>query len=868
MSPAFSLWRGTVAKRILFLFVVCALVPIGSLAFLSFRETSGTLKTQVDRRLRRTAHNADTLIVQGLASLRAEIDAMAWSTAGPGSAVPSSVNEQFLALTRFGGRNGAKTYFGSPCPAPPPTEAVRKQLRSGRAVVFVRKDRGASSELFMAVAPHRRGADSEVLVAEIHPGFLGDIVENAAPLTGHVAVLDSAGTFLYGSNPVPADIARRVVEARRNAHIGGFEWRREGGTLLVNFRSIYLQPMYASDDWTVVVTESKAAVFGAVQSFGRTFALVVALTLLVVSLVSVVQIRKNLSPLAKLRAGTRRIMAGEFDRRVDIHSGDEFEDLALAFNTMSEHLGIQFRALQDANVAMEREIRVRKEAEEQKALLSMAVEQAAETIAITDTEGKIQYINPAFEQVSGYGRNEMIGTNLDHLARVDEGNDGNRAMWETLRGGRVWTGRIVGRRRDGGEFEEVAVVSPVVNAGGRIVNYVAALRDVTAEKRLEEQLRQAQKMEAVGRLTGGIAHDFNNLLTAINGYSELVLQRIEAHDPIREEIQGIRDAGERAAALVNRLLTFSRRQVVEPRVLDLNQVIAGVVGMLRRLIGENVELTSISAEGLWSVQADPGQIEQVLMNLAVNARDAMPAGGRLTIETANLSVDGASAMRFPVKPGAYVMLRVSDTGCGMDETVRSRVFEPFFTTKPSGKGTGLGLSTVYGIVKQGGGDLFLDSEVGKGTVFTVCLPRAEGLPKARNPSASPSVAEGNGRETVLLAEDEDLVRSLARTVLAARGYEVLEARDGEESVRISRSYDGSIDLLLTDLRMPHRNGREVAERLSADRPGIKILFMSGYVGDADDEHPENGAPFLRKPFRPAELAQKVREVLDGRGETS
>ncbi len=382
----------------------------------------------------------------------------------------------------------------------------------------------------------------------------------------------------------------------------------------------------------------------------------------------------------------------------------------------------------------------------------------------------------------------------------------------------------------------------------------------------EEQLRQSQKMEAIGRLAGGIAHDFNNLLTAITGYSEVILRKLNEKDPLRPHALEIKKAGDRAAALTRQLLAFSRRQVLAPKVLDLNAVVSTMERMLQRLIGEDIELVTALGSGLGSVKADPGQLEQVILNLAVNARDAMPGGGRLVIETANVEVEEQGDQSSGWIPsGAFVMLSVTDTGTGMDEETRARIFEPFFTTKEKGKGTGLGLSTVYGIIKQSGGHISVHSEVNAGTSFRIYLPRVTDEVEVLELEEEPA-EHLTGTETILLVEDEQLVRDLARGILLTSGYKVLEAPHGGEALLICESYKGPIHLMLTDIVMPHVNGKELYERVSPLRPEMKVLFMSGYT---DEALPESGrlepeSPFIEKPFTPDALTVKLRQILDER----
>ncbi len=420
------------------------------------------------------------------------------------------------------------------------------------------------------------------------------------------------------------------------------------------------------------------------------------------------------------------------------------------------------------------------------------------------------------------------------------------------------------RHKDGQWRVLESTASAVRNAHGNVEKLIIVNRDITERKQLQEQLFLSQKLEAVGRLSGGIAHDFNNLLGVIIGYSEALQQKIGSEDPYREAVDEIQKAGQRAASLTQQLLAFSRRQVLEPKILDLNSIVKDVEKMLRRLIGEDIELRTILSEGLARVKADRGQIEQVILNLAVNSRDAMPLGGKLTLETSNIVLTEADAARHRfVSPGPCVMLQVSDTGTGMDSQVQSHVFEPFFTTKEKGKGTGLGLATVYGIVKQSGGYIWLESEPGKGAKFIICLPRVEGMVEEETRKPAMPAMRAVGPRTILLVEDEPSLRKLTRRVLVESGYTVLEAAGAPEAMETARRSDSPIDLLLTDIVMPGMNGHELAAQLSAQRPDMKVLFMSGYTDGAVATHGElkPGIAILRKPFSRDTLAKYVAEVL-------
>jgi len=512
------------------------------------------------------------------------------------------------------------------------------------------------------------------------------------------------------------------------------------------------------------------------------------------------------------------------------------------------------------------DITERRRAEAEHFRLVTAIEQSAEAVVITDTRGEIEYVNPAFTRTTGYSREEAIGKNPRILKSGKQDPAIYQQLWETILKGQIWHGEIINQRKDGKFYTEEMTITPVRDARGEVTHFIATKQDVTERKTLEAHLQQAAKIEAVGRLAGGVAHDFNNLLTVINGYTELLLDKFRQDSQATLHLKEVKSAGERAATLTRQLLAFSRRQVLAPEVLDLNSVVSNVEKMLRRLIGEDVKLRTILDPALGRVKADPGQVEQVIVNLAVNARDAMPLGGSLTLETSNVELDEAFARNHAtVKPGPHVMLAVGDTGTGMTPETQARIFEPFFTTKEKGKGTGLGLATVYGIVKQSGGSIWVYSELGQGTVFKIFFPTvSEGL-AAKGP-AKMETDTSSGTETVLVIEDEEGVRSLIRVALASAGYKVLETLDGEGALATCAHHAGPIHLLLTDVVMPQRSGPRVAQRVAALRPDIKVLYMSGYTDDAIVHHGvlTQEMPFIQKPFSPIALRKKIREVLDGK----
>ncbi len=511
-----------------------------------------------------------------------------------------------------------------------------------------------------------------------------------------------------------------------------------------------------------------------------------------------------------------------------------------------------------------RDIAYRVEYERQIALQVASLNAVADPVAITDRQGTILWVNQAFTRQNGWRCEEAIGKTPRILKSGLTDPGIYAALWSTILAGRVWRGEVVNCRKDGAAYPADLTVAPVEGPGGEVTHFVATHRDLTEHRKLQAQLLQSQKMDAVGRLAGGVAHDFNNLLTVISGYTNLIMAGLGKTDPLRGHAEAVEKAADRAASLTRQLLAFSRKQILQPKVVDLNSLVANVANMLRRLIGEDIALVSVLKPGLGRVKADPGQIEQILMNLAVNARDAMPKGGTLTLETDDVELDEALSRANPGSaPGSYVMLAVSDTGCGMDAETRAHAFEPFFTTKGQGKGIGMGLAMVYGIVKQSGGYIALFSESGQGTTLKIHLPKvatpAEVL-ELRRPAAPPP----RGTETILLVEDEDAVRMLVRGILEASGYAILEAPNGSEALLTCGQHAGPIQLLITDLVMPGMSGIDLAKRLAPLRPGMKILYMSGYTEHAglQEDLRNSGAAFVQKPFTLDAFALKVREVLD------
>jgi two-component system cell cycle sensor histidine kinase/response regulator CckA len=526
---------------------------------------------------------------------------------------------------------------------------------------------------------------------------------------------------------------------------------------------------------------------------------------------------------------------------------------------------LEFHARQFApgwSIGVGREIGARKAAERERARLIRAVEQSADAIAITDPAGTIVYVNPALERMSQMTLEQASGQS--HRALLSEAlpQESYDEILATVTREGHWSGELARTRPDGSPFFAQVTVTAVNDESGKLANYVIVLREMTREHELEEQLRQAQKMEAIGRLAGGVAHDFNNLLTAISGFTELAAAQAEPGSELAGYLDEVQQSAERAASLTRQLLAFGRRAVLQPRVLDVNEVVAQVAPMLERIIGEDVALEIRLGEKVGRAMADRGQMEQVIVNLAANARDAMPAGGKLTISTETVSLDAAYAAAHPgVQPGDYVRLSFTDTGTGMDAATMEHIFEPFFTTKMAGSGTGLGLATVFGIVRQSGGLVDARSAPGQGSTFIVDLPvttaKAEPDGEARRAQSEP------GHETLLVVEDEPSVLGFVSQLLTRHGYTVLGASSGDEAVALAESHPGPIDLLFCDLVMPGLSGRETASVVQTLRPDIRHLFSSGYSEEMARRGTADEFPFVGKPYDADTLLRAIREALAG-----
>ena len=517
-----------------------------------------------------------------------------------------------------------------------------------------------------------------------------------------------------------------------------------------------------------------------------------------------------------------------------------------------------------------REITNQRNTERKVHRLALIVEQVSDSIVITNMDGNIEYVNHAFEKTTGYNADEVIGKKINIMKSGQQNDEIYRELWQTISSGKVWKGRLINRTKHGDFIHEESVIFPVKDTNGYIINYAAVQRNVTTEKSLEQQLSQAQKMEAIGQLAGGIAHDFNNYLTVINGYAELLMTKIDHSDPLFAFVKDIHKSGDKAQNLTRQLLAFSRKQVIAPKIITITQAIIDIDKMLRRLIGENIELITQLTDEERTVKADPGQIEQILINLVINARDAIyekkepQEQNRITISTSIVNLDEQYILTHPgSKRGVHVCLSVSDTGVGLNKDNVGKIFEPFYTTKHEGRGTGLGLSTVYGIVKQNEGAIYVYSEPELGATFKIYWPVFQGS-EYSEPLNQHIQSSIKGTERILLVEDDDHVRNFTTIALRSMGYQVNCAANGLQALRQIKNDDEKIDLVITDSVMPKMGGKKLVKNITEFDPSIKVLFISGYTDKEIVEKGEliDGINFLQKPFSIINLGQKIRQLLD------
>jgi len=706
----------------------------------------------------------------------------------------------------------------------------------------------------MTIAAPLAGPDEErvgVLAANLDLDVMEGIVRDRTGLgaNGEAYLVDANSVFVSGRRFGSDEFPRGVHSPGIDAALRGVD----GAGQYLSYRNVQVIGVYRwlAERRLALLVEVPAA--EAYRHARRQTALLLAtgLGLVLVLVVGVYVLGRRIArPILAVQRAAQAVADGRLEATVPVATEDEIGVLAGSFNRMTARLRDLYA-----------ELRSKEE------YFRSLIETSTDMIVVLDAEGRFRYVSPSSERLIGYSPAELLGTVAFDLVHPDD------ADWLK---GRVYAAVIANRtiddrpvvfrlRHKNGTWRTIDSHGRNMIAHPAIRGVLINARDVTERRQLEERLRQAQKMEAVGRLAGGIAHDFNNLLTAILGYSDLVAGREQLDDETRSEVREIRKAAERAAALTRQLLAFSRKQVLQPKVLDLNRLVTDTEALMRRLIGENIDLRTSLAPDLPPIRADRSQIEQVVVNLVVNARDAMPDGGTLTIETRNAVFGRGDLEHEPeLGPGSYVVLAVSDTGHGMSAEVQANIFDPFFTTKPPGQGTGLGLPTVLGIVKQSGGRIVFTSRVGAGTRFEVHLPAAS--PEAAEPSASAGSSRmGAGHETILVVEDEESVRRLIGDVLSRAGYRVRNASEPLEALRQAVEME-QIDLLVTDVVLPGMNGRQLAEELTARRScRLKVLFISGHTEDTIVRHKisSDTEQFLQKPFDPAALVQKVRVLLDG-----
>jgi signal transduction histidine kinase/HAMP domain-containing protein/ActR/RegA family two-component response regulator len=866
-------FASTVARRTFTLFVLCALLPVCGLAILAFWQVTSELNEQSQRRLQQSSKAVAIILFNRLLAAERALEAAADRADGP---VTREARRPFKGLSLTTGDGTDRPLFGAVAP-PSFSPAQRAHLSAGKTVLSAEPGGDGRARLIVSRALDRARPEHGILHGSVDPADFWTVEdETALPAGSKLIVLDETGRVLFSSFDSTLTLPKAVTRYAGERVAGHFEWDNGTDEYIATHWSLFLLSSFSTPKWTIVLNQAKADVFAPIASFKRTFFLVVLLTVWMVLLLSVRQIRRGLTPLERLQEGTRRLAQGDLDTRVEVTSHDEFQDLAASFNRMAGQLGRQFKALE-----MRREISAalnptRPTDDVLQAcghILTGHLKLAALGVWVVggddttlELRARVQAFSPPAERPG-----ILLGDlELQGLARERRPYVSNAVGEDSRLGGLEWAVEagivafvghplIVDERRVG--FAAAFATRPLDDldlngfaaAAGDIARYIDRKRVEDALHESELQLRQLQKMEAVGRLAGGIAHDFNNLLTVILGRSRLLLAAMEADHPHRRSIKSIDQTAERAAMLTRQLLAFSRKQVLAPTVLDLNEVVVGTMDILQRLIGESVELTFNPDPDVGRVKVDRGQLEQVIVNLVVNARDAMPEGGRITIATSAAGLDESAASA--TGSARQANLSVTDTGTGMDAHTQARIFEPFFTTKEPGKGTGLGLATVYGILRQSGGTIKVDSELGAGTTFTISLPQVEDRAEA---TETPSAPPRRGTETVLVVEDEAEVRALVHSVLADHGYLVLSAGRPSEAVDLAERHPGPIHLLVTDMVMPEMGGASLARQLIAVRSEMAVLYMSGYTDSTVGE----GSLFLQKPFTPDTIARSVRAALD------
>lgn len=751
--------RSKVARRIFSLFVICALIPLSALAYFSFSEVTEELYLQSNDRLRQVCKASCMSILEHLSFLEDDLEIISSAIhqgktdllKSPAKKLHDSLKKRFKGLVLMTDRRQFIPIFGAIQVLPSLRKDEIAHVRSGKTLFTTRPGADKFASVFMVKAIKPAQSSQAFLLGEINPEYLWN-EGSLSPMT-ELLVLDKSNNVLFSSSPEYFPLYEMKNNMQKNPGLGQFTWTNKGNAFIASYRTIFMRPNF-DNNWILVQSESEDDIMTPISSFKKIFALLIILTFLVVSFLSLSQIRRSLIPIETLQEATQRIALKDFKNQVQIKTNDEFEELGSSFNEMASSL-----------------------------------------------ENHLQTMT-------------MLNTRLEEVNK--------QLLLE-----------ITERKQAEGEKDK-----------------------------LQAQLLQAQKMEAIGQLAGGIAHDFNNVLTAIMGYGNLLLISIDQSSRLKDYVDHMLTASERAAKLVSSLLAFSRKQITNPEPADVNRIINGVETLIIRLIGEDVELKTLLTDQVLTVMADANQIDQVLMNLATNARDAMPNGGSLTIGTELTEIDD-EFIRFHGygEVRQYALITVSDTGTGMDEETKARIFEPFYTTKDVGKGTGLGLAMAYGIIKQHNGYISIYSELGKGTTFRIYLPLIQSEVRVKKPELT---VMQKGTETILLVEDNAVVRGAANVILTEAGYRVLEAVDGEDAIQKFMENKDEIHLLFLDVIMPKKNGKEVYEAVKKVKPDIKIIFTSGYTADIIHRKGivEEGSDLIIKPFSPYILLEKIRNVLD------
>jgi len=703
------------------------------------------------------------------------------------------------------------------------------------------------------------GQRSSVLATHLNLARVDQIMLERAGLgeSGETYLIDKFNVFISEERFGRKDFSRGVHSEGIDSAIQG----RDDAGLYLNYAGTPVIGVYRwldDRELALLAEMSQQEAFAPARFLAQTILLIGLTSTAILVVGGYLLARQIARPILAITDTAIQVAAGDSTLMAPVLTEDEVGTLARAFNQMTGQLRLLYSGMEEKVAELERSERALRLSDE-------ILKQMPDAITLVDLEGNtLRWMGKA-EEIFGYTAEEAVGRPINFLQRPGMGEAVTAKIGESIQETGKFLGEIPCVRKDGSEVPIEITATLIFDKEGNPIASIGINKDITERKQLEERLRQTQKMEAVGVLAGGVAHDFNNILTAILGYSELLLRDLAPNNPIHQGIEEIQKAGERAASLTRQLLAFSRKQVLQPKTLDLNLAVTDMERMLHRLIGEDIELLTILAPRLGKVMADPGQMDQVIMNLAVNGRDAMPYGGKLTIETKNITLKEDHARQYSgVPPGKYVMLAISDTGQGMDAETQVRIFEPFFTTKEVDKGTGMGLATAHGIIRQSGGYIWVYSEPEQGTTFKIYLPRIEEIEEGGQQEhmlAKPPP----GEESILVVEDNQLVRDLAARVLKTEGYTVLTASDGKEGLRVAERHKDPIHLLLTDVVMPSgMSGRDLAERLATTRPTTKILYMSGYTDNAIVHHGvlDHDLEFLQKPFSPDALLRKIREVLD------